>query len=289
MRTIDEIKKEMVSKYLSHDAIKAAYGITGDVNPDSYFSSVSLENVIFYVVALSTWAFENLFLAHKSEMQEMIANQKSGTLKWLCNKAKLFMAGYELAADSDVYDYSDMTDEQIAAAQCVKHAAAVENNGIVYLKVAGDDNGAPAQITNDEVAGLAAYINEVKYAGVAIELINLPADHYRMRMVVYYNPMILNSTGGALLGGDPVRDAIRDFLRSLPFNSEYRNVDLVDALQKVSGVVIPELLQAEVSPNGLEGTWRTVEAIALPDSGYYKIYDDSEMNLEFRPYEGVSN
>lgn len=287
-RSIEEIKKDMTDRYLSYETIRNAYGLPEGANFENTFSKVSIESIIFYVVAFSTWVLEILFDVHEEEVSNTIAESKPGTLRWLVNKAKEFMPGYNLVTDTDYYDTSGMTSEQITNAQVVKHAAAVENNSIVYLKVAGDVNGVPGQLAQEYIDGLRSYIKEIKYAGVEIRIVNEPADHYRLQMIVYYDPKILNSSGAALLGGDPVRDAIRNFLRSLPFNGEYRNVDLVDTLQAVDGVVIPELILPEVSVTGLEGSWRQVEAIAIPDSGYYKIYDeDNEMNLTFRPYEAI--
>ncbi|MDD3685928.1 MAG: hypothetical protein PHE56_04085 [Bacteroidales bacterium] len=289
-RTIAIIKKEMTDKYLSHDYIRTSYGINVGTSFENAFSIYSVESILFYCFAAAIWTLEVLFDKHVSEVATTIANLKPHNLKWYVNKAKLFMPGYSLVTDTDNYDTSSMTLEEVEAARVVKYAAAVESNAVVYIKVAGSDGTLPVQLDGDQEAGLVAYFKEIKDAGVKLEVVNLPADHYRLEMKIYYNPMILNSGGLHLQGGDPVRDAIRQFLRDLPFNGEYRNSSLVDALQVLEGVVMPELIKAEISPSGFEGTWQTVDGFAVPDSGYYKIYnEETELNLNFIPYETVSN
>jgi hypothetical protein len=289
-RTIAIIKKEMTDKYLSHDYIRTAYGINLGTSFENAFSIYSVESIIFYCFAFAVWTLEVLFDKHVSEVTQTIASLKPHNLKWYVNKAKLFMPGYSLITDTDIYDTSAMTLEEIDAAKVVKYAAAVESNAVVYIKVAGSDGNLPVQLDVDQEAGLLAYFKEIKDAGVKLVVVNLPADHYRLEMKIYYNPMILNSAGLHLQGGDPVRDAIRKFLRDLPFNGEYRNSSLVDSLQVIDGVVMPELIRAEISPSGFDGTWQTVDGFAVPESGYYKIYnEETELNINFIPYETVSN
>ena len=280
----------MTDKYLSHDYIRTAYGLQLGSTFESSFSIYSVESILFYVFAFSLWTIEVFFDKHVAEVSATIANLKPHNLKWYVNKAKLFMPGYPLIEDSDVYDTSVMTAGEIEAAKVVKYAAAVESNAAVYVKVAGSDGTLPAQLTEDQEAGIIAYFKEIKDAGVKLEIVNLPADHYRLELKIYFNPMILTGSGLHLLGGDPVRDTIKEYLRNLPFNGEYRNSALVDALQLIQGVVIPELIQAEISASGLNGTWQNVDAYSIPESGYYKIYnEETELNLTFIPYETVSN
>ena len=55
----------------------------------------------------------------------------------------------------------------------------------------------------------------------------------------------------------------------------------------IEGVVIPELKAAEASKDGV--AWETIDAKAVPSSGYYKIYNDADLQLTFKPYETVSD
>jgi hypothetical protein len=62
---------------------------------------------------------------------------------------------------------------------------------------------------------------------------------------------------------------------------------LVDALQQIEGVIIPELHLAETSRDGQR--WEQVNAKSIPYSGYYKIYNDDDLNITFTPYQTVSD
>lgn len=287
-RTVAEIKKDITDGYLQPTSVRAAYGLQDGDTFENSFSKASWENIIFYMIAFAIWTLEVLFDTHKKEINTAIAELKPHSLRWYVAKSKAFMAGVPLMTDSDLYDTSAMSEDAISTARVVKYAAAVEKNAVVYIKIAGDESGAPVQLSDEQAAGFKAYIKEIKDAGVKIEVVNLPADRYSLEMMIYYDPMVLTSTGASLLGGDPVRDCIRNFLKDLPFNGEYRNSALVDALQRVPGVVMPELVLARKSLDGVG--WQTIEAYAVPDSGYFKIYDENQhLKLNFKAYETVSD
>lgn len=287
-RTYTDIKQEMGERFMADEYMQARYGFTPDASFDATFSKVSVENIFFSAAAFGIWALEKLFDYHSSEVAGLMERQKAHTERWYVSKAKAYMPGYELVEDTDYYDTSAMTDDEINAARIIRYAVAVEKAGQIYIKVATDANGERSPLVAETLAGFIGYMKEVKDAGVILEYINEPAEHFRLTMTVYYNPMVLTSTGDSQTGGTPVHDAIREFIRDLPFNGEYRNLSLVDRLQLVEGVVIPELKAAETSRDGLN--WETIDAKATPHSGYYKIYDENtDLRLTFVPYETVSD
>ena len=283
-----EIKKEITDRWMAEEVVRARYGLAAGATFDAVFSKVSVESLFFYVVAAAIWTLETLFDKHRTEVMGIIDELKPHSLRWYVSKAKAFMLGKALVADSDYYDTTGMTDEQVTAAQVVKYAAAVEKGAVVYLKIAGDSNGEPAPLPPEQADGFRAYIKEVKDAGVVVEVVNEPAEHFRLNMTVFYDPMVMVSAGMAFNGSTPVQDTIKLFIKDLPFNGEYRNVALVDALQQIEGVVIPELHLAETSRDGL--TWEEVNAKANPYSGYYKIYDEeADLKITFTPYQTISD
>jgi hypothetical protein len=286
-RNIAEIKKEITDQWMANEVIQQRYGFEPNTSFDATFSKVSIESLLFYITATTIWTLEKLFDLHKLEITGIIDELKPHSLRWYVSKAKAFMLGYALVQDSDYYDTASLTDEQVAAAQVVKYAAAVESGAVVYLKIATDTGGEPAPLPAQQLDGFKFYIGEVKDAGVVVEVVNEPAEHYRLAMTVYYDPMVLDNTGMAFsTGATPVQDTIRRFIKDLPFNGEYRNVALVDALQQIEGVVIPELHLAETSRDGQ--TWEQVDAKLIPYSGYYKIYNERDLNITFTPYQTVN-
>jgi hypothetical protein len=287
-RSIADIKKEITDRWMLDEVIKQRYGFEPGTSFDVALSvKVAIESVKFYVTSAAFWTLEKLFDLHKLEVMGIINELKPHSLRWYVSKAKAFMLGHALVTDADYYDTSNMTDVQIEAAKVVKYAAAVEKSAVIYLKIATDNGGEPAPLPAEQVAGFEAYIKEVKDAGVVVEVVNEPAEHFRINLTVYYNPMVMDSTGMVFSGATPVHDTIKSFIKNLPFDGEYRNVALVDALQQIEGVVIPELHLAETSRDGQ--TWEQVEAKANPFSGYYKIYDDADLNITFMPYQTISD
>lgn len=268
---------------MGEEAVQRAYGVEPGDGFDAKFSKGAIEGIKFYIQSATAWALEKLFDIHKAEITAIIDELKPHSLRWYVSKAKAFLLGLPLIPDTDRYDTSGMTDEQVKAAQVVKYCSASESDGIVYLKVAGDQGGEPTSLAAAAYHAFKEYMAEVKDAGVVIEIINDPAKHFRLQMTVYYNPMVLSETGVSLAdGATPVVDTIKNFIKSLPFDGEYQNAKLVDALQAVDGVVIPELHLAESSEDGY--TWTQINAKEKPLSGYYKVYDEGDLNITFIAY-----
>lgn len=284
-RTIAEIKEEMTGYFIANETVISTYGLDITKNFEDQFSKVSLESIIFYVVSAAIWTLEVLFDTHKTEVTNLIATLKPHRLKWYVDKTLAFQFGRDLITDSDIYDNTDVTDEQITTEKVVKYSAAVENAGRIVIKVATSTGSVTGRepLTVDQEAALIAYHKEIKDAGVRIDLVNLPANEFKATLDIYYDPMILNASLGSLAnGGNPVREAVEYFITNLPFNGEYRNSALVDRLQEVPGVVIPELHLSEI-----DGA--PVLAKATPQSGYMKVYEAGDLVLNAIPYETISN
>ncbi len=284
MRTIEEIKKSITEAWMKDQTLAAAYGFSE--GSDWPFSKVSIENTLCYIVAAAIWTHERLFDAHQAEITDLVAQKKPHSLRWYVDKVKQFRAGVPLADDSD--EYADgMTDDEIEASQVVKFAAANESSGMVYIKVATESGGTKSPLTAEQVEGLKEYIAEVKDAGVRVEVINQPACSLRLQLDIHYNPMVLDGSGNNISTGvNSVKTAIEAYISNLPFNGEYRNSALIDALQAVDGVVIPELTAATESYDGV--TWTTINAKAQPYSGYYR-YDATGSTINYIPYVSANN
>jgi hypothetical protein len=287
-RTIATIKADLATQFMANSTLADKYGFTVGDAFDSTFSKVSFESIWLYICAYCAYVIEVLFDTHKAEIDDLLEQQKSHRRTWYENMAKAFMFGYSLVTDEDYYDTSSLTDAQIIAAKVVKYSAAVEKKGVVYMKVAGEDSSGNRQpITAAQQTAFEAYMKDVKDAGVVIEVVNSNPQHFRLTMTLYYDPMVLDANGMNLSAGTyPVTDAIKSFISNLKFNGEYRNASLVDTLQAIDGVVIPELHLSELSTDG--ATWTPVDAKATPDSGYCKVYADADLNITYTAYQSIS-
>ncbi|WP_304382046.1 hypothetical protein [uncultured Muribaculum sp.] len=202
------------------------------------------------------------------------------------SKAKAYMQGQKLVTDCDYYDTEGMTEQDIAAAKVVKYAVATESNTVVYIKVAREVDGNPAALTAGQLEGLTSYMNEIKDAGVSVQLRNEPADQMRISLLIYYDPtlLIIDANGnGSQNGKDPVRETTKQVIENLPFNGMFRKSDLMAALQALPCVEVADIKSVKVKPrNGAE--WQTVEGYDRPFSGYYSI---DALTVDYQPYNAI--
>mgnify|MGYP001314791376 CR=1 FL=1 len=67
---------------------------------------------------------------------------------------------------------------------------------MVYIKVAGQtDNGKPCLLNKSQFSALKQYVNEIKDAGVSVQLRNEEADLIKINLFVYYDPTLMNERG----------------------------------------------------------------------------------------------
>ncbi|MEI8087097.1 MAG: hypothetical protein WCG93_12885 [Paludibacter sp.] len=283
-RTIIEIKASMTDSFMANETMATKYGFVVGALFDETFSKVSWESIQFYIVSVAIFFLEKMFDTDKQDIENIISELKPHGKRWYINKTLAFMHGYTLVVDTDSYNTTLLTDAQITTAKVVKYAAVVEKGSVVYIKVAGANK---SQLSIDQEAGLTAYLKEVKDAGVRVEIINRPAEHFKANLTVYFNPMVLNSDGSSVAGGYPIRTAIEAFISSLPFNGEYRNNTLIDILQAIDGVVMAELNSVETSADGV--TFKPVDAYVVPDSGRFSIYNETDLVITYIAYETVSD
>ncbi len=299
-RSIAEIKAQICETFISQDAIRTGYGLKDKQSFDKAFSPVSLESLMFYVVASCIWLLEKLFDRHREEVDARIETLRPHTLRWYATKAKEYMRGRELIMQdgvvvADCYDTTGMTDEDIEKARVVKYAVATEDNTQVFIKVAArGNNGQPKQLEAEDLNGLKSYISQIKDAGVAVKILNEPADNMRVQLVVLYDPAILSvQSQGAVdangyttvklmrNGADVIAEAVSRVISELPFNGEYRNSDLMAAIQSIEGVKVADIVKVEAAAGGSDG-YSQVVGYRRPYSGYYALQN---LTVKGRPYQ----
>lgn len=301
-RSIAEIKAQICETFISQDAIRTGYGLKDKQTFDKAFSPVSLESLMFYVVASCIWLLEKLFDRHREEVDARIDALRPHTLRWYVSKTLEYMRGKDLIMTdgvvvADYYDTSGMTEADIEKARVVKYAVATEDNTQVFIKVAARaNNGQPTPLQPEDLVGLKYYLSQIKDAGVAIKVLNEPADNMRVDLVVLYDPAILTAetigngqidangyTTIQLLrdGKDVIAEAVSNVISKLPFNGEYRNSDLMAALQSVEGVRVADIVSVEAAAGGSE-VYSRVVAYRRPYSGYYAL---KNLTVKGRAYQ----
>lgn len=278
-RSIASIKQEITDTFIAQQTIKQLYQLRDGKTFEDQFSVVSLESILFYIVAVSVWTLEKLFDLHKQEVNTTLSNKKPHRLKWYRDKALAFQKDYTLPVDADVYDNLD------EKAQVVKYAAAVEptDSSRLQIKIAGGDK-LRDRLSDSEATQVYNYLQHIKDAGVRIDLINQAPDYFSCQLDIYYDAMLLPTDVET-----SVRDAINNHIENLDFNGEFSNMGLIDVLQTVQGVVIPELKESK-SHSAISGFEpKEIEAKRIPEAGYFRVYDDADVTLKMIPYELVQD
>lgn len=253
-------------------------------------SRTSIRRLWTFVFAFCTVTLEQLFDLHKQDVTDQIANMKPHSLKWYRTKSMLFQYGYPLIEDSDQYDNSGLTEEQITDSKIIKYCAVNEaaNESRLIIKIATEGNdGVLSPILPEQLVSFKQYLSEVKDAGNTITVTNYLPDLLDLEMVIYYDPLIIGADGTGLLDGlKPVEIAINAHLKDLPFNGVLILASLVDALQKVEGIEIPHLVKVmSCWINPLSGGYlpfQTIDVFKIPESGYFKVNDFSK--ITYQPY-----
>lgn len=251
-RTITEIYDAMAAE-------KASLATLSALQPDLDTSQQLLDDLatpsrvarwrlLLWVCAFAIWVHETLFDAHRAEVDALILAKEPGTTRWYADVAKRFQYGYDLAWDGTKYVYA--TNDE--AARIVQRSACIESPGTLktLIKVAKlDGDGLPTPLATAELEAFEAYIDQVKVAGTDTQVLSLEADRLRIRYTVYYDPLVLDATGGLLVDAAvrPVDEAITAYIQDLPFNGTLVLSKLTDAVQNAQGVDDPVLTLAEAT------------------------------------------
>ncbi len=248
-------------------------------------SRTSIRRIWTYVVAFCIWTLEKLFDTHVEEVKRIIETQKPHRLQWYQDMALKFQYGQSLVQESESYANIGLDEEQIEAQKIIKVASVTELGGVLRIKVA--KQGSNGELTElDETTELKAfegYIEKVKDAGVKIICSSEPPDSLMLDLEIFYNPLVLTSEGARIDGNndEPVKQAVDSYLANLPFNGEYANTRLVDALQKVEGVVLPVIKSAYAQYGS--HSFLVVDERYIPDAGYLRIAP-GKLTITYRPY-----
>ena len=240
-------------------------------------SKVAIWRLWVYIIAVAIWSLEKLFDLHRADIDKRLAELKPHTARWYRSKALAFQYGFDLLTDSDKFNNTGHTEEQIEASKIVKYSAVVEspNEGRLIVKIAGEQGEQLQPITDAQKQAFEAYLQEIKDAGVRLSIVNYQPDILHLQMKIVYDPLLIDSNGQSIIHATkPVETAIKEYLKRLPFNGELVLAHLIDELQQAEGVKIPHLVLAQskhIGTNGNYGAFEAIEISKIPTAGYFTI------------------
>lgn len=243
-------------------------------------SRVAIYRLFVFVVAYAIWLLEVLFDTHKAQIDTAIYEQKSGTPRWYRNMALAFQYGFDLLDDGLRFDNTAATIDQIEASKIIKYCSVKESyeSNKLTIKVAGESGENLIPLTAPQLESFSEYLQEVKYAGVRLNIVNNPADKLKLIMSIYRDVLVIDENGNSIKnGGKPVETAIRAYMKSLPFDGELVLNDLIATLRAVDGVNNAHIVNATSSHWNSVGLgyseFAPINVRTTPMSGYFEIVD----------------
>lgn len=286
-RTITAIKEDIITRILANSTLSAALNLdTSKSASEQSYSATAVWYLLIVIFANAAYVVETLFVQHKSDVNATVTALKPHSISWYRNKALAYLHGFSLLEDSDEFDTSEATDEEIEEAQIIAVCAVIEDTNQLTLKIAREVDSEFQAVTAAQKSGFEAYMEVIKDAGVRLNIVSRSADILKLEYDVYYDPLILDSSGQRLDGTDntPVQDAVTAHLKELDFNGQIVLAHLTDALQEVEGVVIPHLKVAESKQSG--ESFEGISVRTTPFAGYFSTVEGETdyLTLNFTAY-----
>ena len=158
-RTVAEIKKTMTDAFMADATIREKYGLKEGSTWNGSFSSVSLENIIFFIVAACCHVLESIFELYIKDVDEKISMAVVASVPWYYKMAKAFQYGDQLVLNETTQQYGYAIIDE--SKQVVKYAAVRDRGTSVQILVSGDKNGMPVALSNDVLTVFKQYMNRV--------------------------------------------------------------------------------------------------------------------------------
>jgi len=276
-RILNDIKSSLKNSFMNNEAIKAAYGLEDGDEFDRVFSSASLENILMVenpsimILDLEQWAD-----TVEAMLNNLLESKKAHRPLWYQQMALQFMVNKLLVDGEDYYDTSGMTESEIEDAKIVKFCAVSESSDSseLTIKIATQNGTVKEPVTDAQLIQCIEYIEQIKDAGVKINPVNLHPYQIDCEIDIYYDRMLI---------ADHVKEsviaAIEGYVNNLPFNGEFSNMSMVDAIQLVPGVNIVQHKWTNIY-NQSGDLITSVDGVYIPLPGYMELKDTVTINMK---------
>ena len=255
-RNTAEIKKEMTDAFMADPVIRERYQLKEGDTFRSAFSDVSLENLLFFIVAGAHHILERLFDGFQEDVERTLERSIVATVPWYYHQALAYQHGDKLVLDEATMRYHYPTVDE--RRQVIKYVAVRDLGGSIQILVSGQKDGLPESLSKDVLTAFEAYIRTIKPAGVVISIRSAPADHVRISASISIDPLLISPEGVRYRDGSrPIEEAIHAYLRGITFGGTFNKTRLTDAIQAVEGVT--DILLGDCFARTSTGDWRTID------------------------------
>ena len=235
-RSISEIKRTMTDAFMQDEAIREAYNLSGKTRFADCFSAVSLENLLFYIVAACHYVLESIFEKFTQDVEQKISRAVVASIPWYFDKAKAFQYGDALVLNPRTFGYEYAKVD--TSKQLVKYVAVRDRGASIEMLVSAEQDGKPTPLLDEVLTAFKHYINAIKIAGVVINVRTRKADELSIAVKVVVDPLKINRQGVDIASSEKVVEhAIENYLADIVYGGTFNKTKLVDAIQRVDGVV----------------------------------------------------
>lgn len=255
-RTVAEIKKQMTDAFMADATIREKYGLReGDTWSDS-FSSVSLESIMFFIVAACCHVLEVVFEEYVKVVDDKVSMAVVASVPWYYKMAKAFQYGDSLVLNEDTQQYGYATIDE--GKQVVKYAAVRDRGTSVQILVSGEKDGKPVALSNSVLTVFKEYMNRVKVAGVVLNISSKESDKLSISATISVDSLVIDENGVKLSDGTmPIEEAIENHLKDIQYGGTFNKTKLISAILSVDGVEDVELGTCSYKRDG-DLSWTTL-------------------------------
>lgn len=199
-------------------------------------SKMSVINSLLWVSAACIWTFETILDVYTVDMALALQNRINGTPAYYTSALLKYQKGDQLvvAEDGASFAYANIDEEKRIITRVSYSEFNVEgfhDKGLIY-KVASGSPGAYTRISSDDVIGIQAYLDQIKFAGTYLRVVSREGDVLCPKLTVYHDGAIPTEEVY-----QNIENELKEFISNLQYDSILYTQKVIDAIQKAEHVV----------------------------------------------------
>lgn len=278
MRTVNEIKQSITDDFMKNAVAAKSYGFPIGASFDSYFSKVSIENLLFHTFATASWMLEGLFYSFLDEVEKQLNAKMPHTLTWYRDRVNEELVSLNIIEDIDnntleVARYVSVIEDKNVSMLNINITGEVDFEDSV-LK---ESIPIRCQLNETTLDQIRTRLSKVKDAGVKLNIMSKLPTVYNCSVEVFYDQRFAVEEVKKAC-----RRAVINHIQNLPIAGEYTNMAMTDTLQAVEGVKVVEIKKATYNEKNDPLTRWDIGTRFKPESGYFSI---GNLDFKMKAYE----
>lgn len=198
-------------------------------------SKVSVMNALTWIMSYLVYGFEVLLDVFTVDIATTINNRINGTPAYYVNALKKYQKGHELQVNAEGTGFGyGVTDETTRIVTQVSYSEAANADSLDNRLILRAATGSPeslSRIGEEDLEGIQAYLQKIKFAGTKVTVISRNGDILLPKMTVFHDGAVPK---------DELLDAIDKrlfvFITNLRFDSALYVSEVIEAVRSVDHV-----------------------------------------------------